>query len=176
MINDGPLNRLSQLRVQFAGLALVLSACGGGGGGSAPTPPPSGPPPVGCAVERAVIEVAPGARAGHNVELALRSCTAAPLVSYEWRQTSGPAIPNMLSRKSAAMSVELPNTAGIYGFAVTYVDETGASRTANVNVDAAASSSIGVVMRGDPAVWGFSTMSVRAWLPAFTAADQAAAP
>ncbi len=167
-------NRTRPLAV-FA--AALISACGGGGGGGGGYAPasPGNNNPVGasCATDRAVVEVSAVTKSGHNLELALRSC-AAPLASFEWRQTAGPAISSLLGARSAALSVE-PPAAGSYGFEVRYVDELGTSRTANATVNVAGAAATEVVVRGDPVVWGYSTLSARAWLPALSAADAATA-
>jgi hypothetical protein len=156
----------------MASMVLGVAACGGGGGGSPPANPPGQPPVASCSTDRAVIEAPSSATAQRNVELALRSCSG-PLRSFEWTQTAGPSLGTLLGRRSAAINVE-PQQAGSYGFEVRYTDETGTSRVANsvVNV-AAAASTPAVVVRGDPSVWGHSTLSARVWLPSLTSTEAA---
>ena len=148
-------------------LAFAMAACGGGSNSAAPAPAPT----VGtCATDRAVIEVTAAPKAGQNVELLLRSCTAAPLAGFAWRQTAGGTVLNVLSAKSAGMSLELPQAAGAFGFEARYTDEMGVQRTANTTFTSAANPA-GLLMRGDPSVWGYSTMSVRAWVPSLAASE-----
>ncbi len=147
------------------GIVAALSACGGGGGGaeSASIGQGAGPALGADCSSGAVARLAlpAGARVGRNAELALQSCGAV-LSHLQWTQLGGPPLP-LMSARSQALSIEPPG-AGPYRFSVSFQDDRGRTLDAQVSLDVAAGdSAAGLVIRGEPSVWGNGALSLRAW-------------
>jgi len=163
-------------------LSLLLAACGGGGGGTgdggggSSTPvaaPPLGSECLSGSVARLALETSP--QQGRNTELALLSCGSGEMSQLRWTQTAGPATLAPLSTRSQAISVE-PAVAGSYRFDLSYVDGFGRASTASVPFAvAAASAPLQLSLRGEPSVWAGGQLSLRAWAPGLTEAEQAQA-
>ena len=145
-------------------MVVVLTACGGGGGGgeSASTSQPAAPVVGADCASGAVARVALPERAsvGRNAEIGLQSCGAL-LTELQWTQLGGPPL-TLASARSQALSVE-PPVSGSYRLSVSFQDDRGRVLDAQVSLDVAASDSAGLVVRGEPSVWGGGALSLRAW-------------
>lgn len=166
------------------GLALVVvvsglvAACGGGGGGGGdPAPVDPGPPTVGadCAAAGAVarLSLPAAARAGRNAEIGLLSCGSV-LTDLQWTQLAGPPL-TLMSARSQALAVE-PPAAGSYRLAVRFVDGSGRAVESQAALEVApVDAPVGLVIRGEPSVWGGGGLSLRAWAVGLSEAERAAA-
>ena len=153
--------------------SALLAGCGGGGGSSAPAPAPvpappppppvtTGPTPT-CTVAGDTFSVVADASVpvGRTAGAVVAGCSG-PLQNVTWQQTGGPAV-TLVSARSQAISFD-PTAAGTYSFSVSFVDSTGAQRSAAASISvAAATNPVNVVARGDQAVRMGGKASVRAW-------------
>ena len=153
--------------------SALLAGCGGGGGSSAPapapvpTPPPpppvtTGPTPT-CTVTGDTFSVVADASVpvGRTAGAVVAGCSG-PLQNVIWQQTGGPAV-TLVSARSQAISFD-PTAAGTYSFSVSFVDSTGAQRSATASISVAtATNPVNVVARGDQAVRMGGKASIRAW-------------
>jgi hypothetical protein len=97
---------------------------------------------------------------GRTAGAVIAGCSG-PLREVSWQQTGGPAV-TLMSARTQAISFDA-TTAGTYSFSVSFIDTTGASRTADTTITASASATVSVVARGDQAVRMGGKASVRAW-------------
>lgn len=161
---------MSKLRLFAAAGAAVLlaTACGSGSDSPAPapTPPPPANPSLTCTTPNQPFSVAADVTVpmGRVAGAVVAGCSG-PLRDVVWQQTGGPPV-TLLSARTQAISFEAA-TVGTYRFSVSFVDATGAARSAAVSIDAlAVSSPMTVVVRSDQAVRMGGSVSVRAWPPA----------
>ncbi|MCV2351483.1 hypothetical protein [Paucibacter sp. Y2R2-4] len=160
---------------------MLLAACGGGGGGGGNS---EVSPPVVLPVPPLSAECQPGsvarlaqdsaAQPGRNTELTLLACAGHELKQLQWTQTAGPAL-NPLSARSQAISVD-PQSAQLYRFELSYVDEQGRSYREAVPLEAkAAANADSPLLRGEPSVMAGGKTSLRATHPQLASPEWAAA-
>ena len=163
-----------------AALAALLAACGGGGAGDTPAPSQPAPSPAALsqqctagAAARLSYEAEP--LAGQTTELSLLSCSSGNSLSEPlWTQLEGPAVA-LMSARSPALSVELPS-AGVYRFGISVTAADGTRHSGEVTLRAREdASAAGLLVRGEPSVWGGGKLSLRAWPRGLDAAALAGA-
>ena len=162
---------LSRLLISWVSV-LLLAACGSGDSSTpapAPVVPPSIAPSPTCTGSGTFSIVADASVAvGKSAGVVLAGCNGA-LTNVQWTQTAGPTV-SLLSNKSQAISFE-PQTAGVYGFAVAFIDAAGAQQTANASLNAVVpSAAAAVLVRVDHAAREGGNVSLRAW-PALVAGE-----
>ena len=99
---------------------------------------------------------------GKNVGVTVAGCIGA-IASPSWVQTAGPAV-TLPADKTQTLSFD-PTQAGAYAFRVSFVDNTGASRTENValEVGSAVATAARVTVRASHSVRMGGKVSLRAW-------------
>ena len=151
--------------------SALLAGCGGDSSAPAPAPAPAPPPPppvtIGptptCTVAGDTFSVVADASVpvGRTAGAVVAGCSGA-LQNVAWQQTGGPAV-TLQSARSQAISFDT-TAAGTYSFSVSFVDSTGAQRTATASISVtAATTPVNVVARADQAVRMGGKVSVRAW-------------
>ena len=150
--------------------SALLAGCGGDSSAPAPAPaPPPPPPPVTigptptCTVAGDTFSVVADASVpvGRTAGAVVAGCSGA-LQNVTWQQTGGPAV-TLQSARSQAIGFDT-TAAGTYSFSVSFVDSTGAQRTATASISVtAATTPVNVVARTDQAVRMGGKVSVRAW-------------
>ncbi len=108
------------------------------------------------------VAATPAPAVGRNAGVTLAGCNGA-IGSVLWRQTAGPSVA-LIADRTQTLSFDPPQ-AGSYAFQADYTDAAGAkrSRTATLQVAAAAGAATGLTVRASHSVRMGGKVSVRAW-------------